>query len=197
MLLGAASLLLMALTLAGFTLEIGHILVVNDAPKQADAILVLGGEGGDFHRTGHAISLFQAGYAPLVVFSGGTMVGAGVACSSAQLSESAAVKMGLPQQAILIADEAQSTYEEALNLRHLVQEHRWQTVIVVTDAFHTRRADRTLRTFSPGTRILVSVAPDPLYDPSHWWQNEFSLVAVFTEVIKLGFYWAKYGIAPV
>ena len=42
-----------------------------------------------------------------------------------------------------------------------------------------------------------SAAPDSNYDASRWWQTEEGLVAVFNEVIKLGFYWARYGIAPV
>ncbi|MBI3942855.1 MAG: YdcF family protein [Chloroflexi bacterium] len=189
--------LLVALAMAGFSLEIGHMLVINNTPTQADAILVLGGEGGGFFRTNHAISLYKSGYAPIVVFSGGSMAGVGVECSSSLVSAEAAKSMGLPADAFLIADNAQSTYDEALNLRQLVQVHRWRTVIVVTDSFYTRRAGRTLHTILPDTRIIVSVAPNPHYDPSRWWGNEFSLVAVITEVIKLGFYWAKYGIIPV
>jgi len=42
-----------------------------------------------------------------------------------------------------------------------------------------------------------SAAPDPRYNAGRWWQNEHSLVAVFTEMIKLGFYWVKYDIAPI
>jgi hypothetical protein len=48
----------------------------------------------------------------------------------------------------------------------------------------------------PDTTIYVSAAADPNYDPAHWWQTEEGLIAVFNEVIKLAFYWAKYGITP-
>jgi len=41
-----------------------------------------------------------------------------------------------------------------------------------------------------------SAAPDPDYDAGRWWQTEEGLVAAFNEVIKLVFYWAKYGITP-
>jgi len=133
----------------------------------------------------------------VVVFSGGTMQSAGLACSSAQLSLEAAQQLGLPAGAAIIASGAQSTYDEAVNLRRLVQQHRWQSLIIVTDLFHTRRAARTFRTLLPDTTIYLSAAPDPRYDAGRWWQNEHSLVAVFNEVIKLGFYWVRYGIAPV
>jgi len=75
----------------------------------------------------------------------------------------------------------------------------------VTDLFHTRRAARTFRTLLPDTTIYacpepsrrISAAPDPNVDASRWWQTEEGLVAVFNEVIKLVFYWVRYGIAPV
>jgi hypothetical protein len=69
--------------------------------------------------------------------------------------------------------------------------------ILVTDLFHTRRAARTFRTLLPDTAIYVNAAPDPRYHAGRWWQNEEGLVAVVNEVIKLAFYWAKYGITPV
>ena len=158
--------------------------------------LALGGEDHGFPRTRHALDLFRAGYAPTVVFSGGTLKDAGLACSSAQLSLEAARQLGLPSRSAVIAPEAQSTYDEALNLRTMAQEHEWQTLILVTDAFHTRRAARTFRAVMPGVSVRVSAAPDPRYDPVNWWRTENGLVSVFTELIKLIFYWTKYGIRP-
>ena len=84
-----------------------------------------------------------------------------------------------------------------MNIRRLAQQHRWRGIIVVTDLFHTRRAACTFRTLLPDTTIYLSAAPDPNVDASRWWQTEEGLVAVFNEVIKLVFYWARYGITPI
>ena len=194
---GAVLLLGELLILGALTVTAGHFLAMDDSLSPADAIVVLGGDGPGFPRVQHAVGLFNEGYAPLVVFSGGTLKDAGLACSSAQLSVEAAQQLGLPAKATLIAEGAQSTYDEAVNIRRLVQQHGWHRIIVVTDLFHTRRAGRTFRTLLPDTTLYVSAAPDPRYNANCWWQNEYSLVAVFTEVIKLVFYWAKYGITPV
>ncbi len=193
---GTALLLVGLLALGIFTITVGHFLATEDAISQAEAIVVLGGEDGSFFRVRYAVELFNAGYAPLVVFSGGTLADAGLACSSAQLSVEAAQQLGLPAEATIIASGAQSTYDEAVNIRWLARQHGWRSLILVTDLFHTRRAARTFRTLLPDTTVYVSAAPDPRYDPGRWWQNEYSLVAVFNEVLKLGFYWAKYGIVP-
>lgn len=196
-LLGCSLLLLTELlACAIFAITAGHFLATTNTPSQADAIVVLGGNCGDYPRVEHALRLFNQGYAPSVVFSGGTMQSAGLACSSAQLSLEAAQQLGLPTEATIIADGAQSTYDEAVNLRRLVQQHGWHSLIVVTSLFHTRRAGRTFRTLLPDTAIYLSAAPDPRYNAGRWWQTEDGLIAVITEVLKLGFYWVKYGIAP-
>ena len=194
---GTALILFILLALSVFTITAGHFLATEDAISQADAIVVLGGDGGDFFRVQQGVDLFNQGYAPVVVFSGGTLKDAGLACSSAQLSLEAAQQLGLPADATIIADGAQSTYDEAVNIGWLAQQHRWHSLIVVTDLFHTRRTARTFRTLLPDTTIYVSAAPDPRYHAGRWWQTEEGLIAVFNEVIKLGFYWARYGIAPI
>jgi len=194
---GIALLLGGLLALGILAITAGHFLTAVDTFSQADAIVVLGGDGGNFFRVQQAVNLFQEGHAPVVVFSGGTLKDAGLACSSAQLSLEAAQKLGLPIDTTIIADDAASTYDEAVNLRRLAQQHHWRSLIVVTDLFHTRRAARTFRTLLPDTTIYLSAAPNPKYDAGRWWQTEEGLVAVFNEVLKLVFYWAKYGITPI
>jgi uncharacterized SAM-binding protein YcdF (DUF218 family) len=175
---------------------LGRFLTVDDPLAPAGAIVILGGESGRFSRTAHGVALYKNGYAPQVVFSGGTMADFGVACSSAQLSLDAAQGLGLPAEAVVVAPEAQSTYDEAVNLAQMARAQGWTSLIVVTDAFHTRRAARTFRTLLPGVRISTSVAPNPLYDPARWWSTEQGLVAVVDEVLKLGFYWIRHGVRP-
>lgn len=194
---GVALLLGELLLLVVFMFIVGRFLAVDEPVSEADAIVVLGGECGEFPRVEYGLELYNAGYASVVVFSGGTMQSAGLACSSGHLSMEAAQQLGLPANAAVIADGAQSTYDEAVNLRRLTKQHGWQTLIVVTSPFHTRRAGRTFRSLLPNATIYVSSAPDPDQDAGRWWQNEDDLVTVVNEVLKLAFYWAKYGIAPV
>ena len=182
------------LFVVAFALAAGRFLEAADPPARADAIVVL---GGNVDRVRRGIALYEGGFAPTVVFSGGQLKDAGLACSSAQLSLEAALELGLPEGAAVIAPEAQSTYEEALNVHKLVRERGWRSLIVVTDPFHTRRAGRTFRALLPGVEVHVSAAPNPDHDPARWWQSERGLLAVINETIKLAYYWLKYGIAPL
>jgi uncharacterized SAM-binding protein YcdF (DUF218 family) len=192
--LAAGLVLALVVALAAFAWGAGRFLTVDGTLAPADAIVVLG--GGVPGRAHHAVDLFSQGYAPLVVFSGGTLENTGLACSSAQLSLEAAQALGLPPGAALLAPEAQSTYDEAVNLQQMAGERGWQRLIVVTDPFHTRRAARTFRSLLPGVAISISAAPNPTCDPTRWWSSEDGLVTVVNESLKLGFYWLKYGISP-
>jgi len=70
---GIALLLVGLLALGIFTVTAGHFLTAVDAFPQADAIVVLGGDGGDFFRVQQGVDLSNEGYAPMVIFSGGTI----------------------------------------------------------------------------------------------------------------------------
>lgn len=195
MLQTAATLILLlggAVTLS----RLGHFLAVNQPPTSSDVIVVLGGEYKAFYRTQRAVELYRAGYAPLVVFSGGTLLGAGLACSSAQLSQEAALQLGLPPPAAQIIDDAQSTYDEAQHLRTLAHQAGWRSMTIITNAYHTRRAGQTFQALLPDVQLTVIAAMTPDYDPARWWQSETGLLAVINEVVKLAFYWSSYGISP-
>ena len=69
-----------------------------------------------------------------------------------------------------------------LNLRTMAQEHEWQTLILVTDAFHTRRAARTFRALLPGVTFCRRALR--------------SRFGVRDASYNTGFYWANYGIRP-
>jgi uncharacterized SAM-binding protein YcdF (DUF218 family) len=196
----AQTALLVALLLStALTLKFaGRFLVYTDAAQQVDAIVVLGGECSAFRRTQRGLALYREGYAPRIVFSGGTMVGSGLACSSAQLSLDAAVNWGLEPEAARILDGSQSTYDEAQNVARLAEEESWSSLMLVTDPFHTRRAARTFREAMPQRSVYVVASveyPDAIVD--RWWRNEASLLSVVAELIKLGYYWSEYGIAPI
>jgi len=194
----SATLLVLLLLVCGIgVLTVGQFLTTIDTVSSADAIVVLSGDSEDFARTEQAAHLFHKGYAPMMVLSTSSSKYAGLPCSPAQQSLAVARSQGVSADAVILISDAESTYEEAVKLRRLAQQRDWHRLIIVTDLFHTRRASRTFRTLLPDVTIYVTAAPNPEYDPRRWWRTEDGLVLVFSEVIKLAFYWVKYGIAPI
>lgn len=194
---GTAFLLTMLPVFGIVVMTAGRFLTSIDTLSLADAIVVLGGDGADFARLRQAIRLFHQGYASTVVLCTPLSKNVDHHCSPAQQKLEVAQRFGLPADAAIITYGVQSTYDEAIHLQRLVRQHGWHSLIVVTDPFHTRRAGRTFRTLLPDVTIYVSAALNSGYNVHRWWQTEESLMAVFSEAIKLTFYWTKYGVAPI
>ena len=119
-----------------------------------EAIVVLGGgikppirprpwvdvtEAGD--RTIYGAQLYQQGKAPLLILSGGRIEwkGGGSASESedmAQLSEA----LGVPSSAIAQDPTSLNTYENAVNVRQILQQRGINRILLVTSALHMPRS---------------------------------------------------------
>lgn len=118
-------------------------------PK-ADAIVVLGGATrGDTHwssmadlnsaadRLTHAVSLYKAKKAPLVLLSGGSTTGSR---PEAEQLRDYLVLMGLPERALLMERQSLDTQQNARYSAVVLQAKKVQKILLVTSAYHMRRA---------------------------------------------------------
>ena len=159
----------------------------SSTPTMSDAIVLLGGGRG--HRCEYASALHQAGYAPTIVVMGDS-VGEGRCCSQREYIEEMLYQLGVSPAAVFLAAPSTSTHEEALNARVALEELGAQSAIVVTDPFHTRRAQATFRKVWEGSGIAVrfSAADPSWFEVDGWWTRERELLAVFEEYLKLTYY---------
>ncbi len=160
---------------------LGRFAVYDEAPKEAEAIVVLGGGGGERCEKGAA--LYRAGYAPLVVTSHLEAYDRCPGCAPRALL----AYHGVPREAIMLLDNPLSTYEEAVKARALFEERGVRSFLVVTDNYHSRRAHKIFTDVFTGSGIeltMVASTPD-WFDPEAWWHGEQSMVALFNEYIKL------------
>jgi uncharacterized SAM-binding protein YcdF (DUF218 family) len=116
-----------------------------DQAQPADAIVVLGAQvlpngqaGPDLEaRTAHAVGLYQAGLAPRMICTGGVK---GERASAAAVAGNLAASLGVPQEAIFLADGSWKTQEDAVQTAAVMAQHGWQTAIVVSHPLHVYRA---------------------------------------------------------
>ncbi len=167
---------------------LARVLIVDQPPSHADAILVLG--GGDGSRQDRAIELYQQGYAPLLISSGESPLLPDFDASFAVLGADYMVARGVPREAILLMEQTTSTQEEAAQSLQLAREQGLTSLLVVTDHYHTRRSWLTFRRAYRDSGIAVSMAAatPQWFDAAHWWQSERSLLAVIEEYEKLVYY---------
>jgi uncharacterized SAM-binding protein YcdF (DUF218 family) len=110
----------------------------------ADAILVLGCRlrsdgrpGGQLRRrVALAVSLYQAGLAPVLLLSGG---GSGPV-SEAQVMRELALAAGIPPEQVLCDPGSRNTVENAILSRRVLCEHRLARVVLVSSRLHLFRA---------------------------------------------------------
>ena len=116
-----------------------------------DAIVVLGGgidENGSLrpttepssysrNRTTCGVDLYQQGYAPTLVLTGGDALGFGTGPKEAIEMKRWAVRLGVPESATMIDTEARNTYENATGTKRLLGP---AAILLVSSASHLPRA---------------------------------------------------------
>ncbi|CAE10877.1 YdcF family protein [Wolinella succinogenes] len=169
---------------------------IDTAQRGADAILVLGGNKSS--RLPHAISLLKAGYAPLLLvtevkrYSNQTFDGL-LRHESDEVVHILS-SLHLPHHLIpSLKGGATSTYDEAYDFFAYAKDSNIRSIIIVTDAFHTRRAlgaflkvQRRLQ--EEKIQIQISPAPNTHFNEKDWYLTEAGLQAYILEGIKTFLY---------
>jgi len=176
--------LLGAATIVAVLVGVGHWLDLTDPLAHADAIVAISGDTGA--RAESAIGLWKEGYAPLLIFSGGSSDPQSVA--SAELMKRAAVAAGVPADAIAVEGTSATTEENAQRVAELMKGRGLRSAILVTSPYHQRRAAILFeREFDrAGLSFRNHPAEDPDWDATLWWTREPSRSLTLVELAKLG-----------
>ena len=160
-------------------------LVAGDPLQPADAVIALAGGRA---RVRHAAHLYLKGYARWFITADMPLNLPGINHTYGQLVQREAVAAGVPApQLLTLSRTAHTTYDEACMARELAQERGWRRLLVVTDAYHTRRSRLIFRHVFSGSGIDVSIQPVPAHDSEnvHWWQSVAGLHQTSSEYLKL------------
>jgi uncharacterized SAM-binding protein YcdF (DUF218 family) len=119
-------------------------------PHQADAIVVLGAAqyngrpSGVFQaRLEKALELYEAGYAPLIVTTGGNMPGD--VYTEAETAEAYFLNRGVPQSAIVWENESRDTWASMRGVDRVLEGRDVDSLLIVSDGFHLLRAELMAR----------------------------------------------------
>lgn len=132
---------------------------------KADAIIVVSG-GNTNARTDAGIELFQKDWAGILIFSGAAQDKSGP--SNAAAMKMRALAADVPESAILLDEESETTKQNATNSQSLFDRYNLESVILVTSGYHQRRASLEFKQNTTDTTILnYPVIFDS--DWSLWW----------------------------
>jgi uncharacterized SAM-binding protein YcdF (DUF218 family) len=177
-------------------------LIVESELPQADALVVLSGSSNYIERTRAAAELFRAGRAPKIILTNDNEHGGWSSAEQRnplfeELEFAELVSAGVPAEKIeRLTETVTSTYDEARLMREYAGAQGLRSIIVVTSAYHSRRALWTWRRVfqESGIQIGLSAAPtgEQSPNPFSWWWHPRGWAMVAGEYPKLVYYWLQY-----
>ena len=176
-----------------------RMLIVSAPLEHADVIVVLSGSSTFVERTHLASELYASGKFKRIVLTNDNRQG-GWSQSlqrNPYFHERARwelERLGVPSSAIeTIATPVSSTYDEAVALKSFAAANDLHSMLLVTSAYHSRRALKTFQQLMAGTDIICGVA-----SPPPGWQTPRSVTWLFSaqgwrmvpvEYLKIIYYW--------
>ena len=167
---------------------------VNNATPGADVIVVL--SGGKDTRIPQALKLFEEGYAPEILLTDekkrnirfSHLFPTNEMIAEAMIEE---LEMSVPISTIQSQKGgATSTFDEAYDLLKLSENKMYRHLILVTDAFHTRRAYHAFQSVFEETDINIemSAVSNEIFNEETWWESDQGISAYILESIKYPVY---------
>jgi uncharacterized SAM-binding protein YcdF (DUF218 family) len=137
-------------------------LSVDQEPVAADFIYVLMGEAEP--RVSRAAELYHQGYAPLILFPETDRAGGATSPVTTAYALRLAQELDVPSNATRIvpfSGGVRTTRDEICALRRVIERSAATSVIVVTSAYHTKRAWWTVRRQLAGMPVEFRVVAAP------------------------------------
>ena len=159
---------------------LGGLAIRDDTPVGGDVAVVLG--GAPRYRAPTAAALWRAGQVRAIVAVGGSR-----GHQEALRTLEVLGVLGVPAGAIhVLADDAPGTWDEARLVAATARARGWTQVVVVTSAYHTRRAGHLFDVaMGEGISVAVRPADDEPWRPDGWWRDPLHRRLLIAEPLKL------------
>ncbi len=195
------TLLLLAASPLGAWLA-ARLLIVKADVSSPDAIVILSGSSTYVERAGRAAQLYAGGRAPQILLTDDGLLGGWNNREERnphyyEMTTKRLQQQGVPGDRIqIIPGLALGTYEESLLIRDYAAAHNLKRILIVTSAYHSRRALWSIRRACEGSGIEVGMdSPPPGWQtptPWLWWTRRWGWRVVGGEYVKMIYYWTKY-----
>jgi uncharacterized SAM-binding protein YcdF (DUF218 family) len=167
----------------------GTLLVESEPPVAADAIVVLA--GNSYGRLPHAQQLRALGFARVLIVSNEPVHTHGLETTWLALHRAGVSAPDIPDADLIVMDNPppESTIDEARRAADIMGSRGLHSALLVTDAFHSRRAAMLFRAAFAHQGLTVRSTPaQDEFDLPHWWAQPVSARRVAEEWTKLGLY---------
>jgi len=178
-----------------------RVLIVNEPLGHADAVAVLSGSAAYKERTRFAAQLFKGGYGQRIIVTNDNDRGGWSAAEERnpyyyELEVAELRRAGIPEDKIVVMLEpVGGTFDEAVLFRRYAETESLHSILVVTSAYHSRRALWTRRKVFKGSNIVIGLEPVPTGfqtpSPIAWWLRVRGWKTVPVEYVKIIYHWVQ------
>lgn len=185
-----------------FAAGAARLLVVRSPLGKADAIVIMSGSATFRERAQHAAALFNEGRAPRIVLTNDRLKSNWSQEEQRnpyyyERSLDELHRAGVPDDRIaVIMSPITSTYDEAVVLKDYSEANHLGSLLVVTSAYHSRRALWTFRRVFEGSGKLIGIDPaEPRIESpaaATWWLHRLGWEMVPKEYAKILVYRLRY-----
>ena len=179
-------------------------LIVSAPLERADAIVVLSGSSTLAERTQHAARLYSQNRAQRILLTTDNEQGGWSTSEQRnpyfhEIAVDELTRLGVPSQNIeVIKPPVGSTWDEAVLVNEYARTHNLRSVLIVTSAYHSRRALWSFRTLLADTNTQVGLDPVPTGiqtpPPATWWLHGRGWQLVLVEYLKMIYYLCRHGL---
>ena len=179
-------------------------LIVEKHLDRADAIVVMSGSAVYQERTHKAAALYKQGIANTILLTDDGMRAGWSQMEKrnvpyVELAKRELIAQGVPAENIeILPGEVTGTDWEAKALTRKIKESKLDSVLIVTSAYHTRRALWTFREIlsESGAQAEIGIAHAPTGEQTPpiftWWLSKKGWQMVAGEYVKSAAYWLYY-----
>ncbi len=182
--IGAATVVALYFLLPSALSAVAGSLIRTDAPTRTDAVIALAGDPRSL-REQKAAELYKQGLAGKVVVSG---IPLAWGAHTGEAARSYLLRLGIPASDVFVLKESWNTRREATGFALLMRRHGWQSAILVTSPFHSRRARYTFQRAAPDLNFFSAPVPaqPPEWRPERWWARRGDMGITVREFFAWG-----------
>jgi len=180
--------------------DIGNFIFIEHAPKNADAIMIVGGSHPELGEK--AAEQWKHGYAPIVLISGGVSIKNGafpgpkskvdiynkLYATEYDFFKDVLLKNGVSQSVIFGENKSSYTRENAMCARKVADENNLaiHKAILVCKAFHARRSLMFYQMAFPDVEFFISTINGYDITKDNWYKSDYGIQRVMGELSRCG-----------
>lgn len=142
-------------------------LKIVQLPEKADCIVVFAGGVGESglagqgyeERVEYAVELYKKGYARHIIFSSGYMY----VFKEPLVMKILAISLRIPEEAIILEDKANSTYENVEFTKEILKQKNWNDILLLSSPYHMLRASMVFNKIAKEIKVHYTPIPKSLF----------------------------------